>query len=269
MSQPGFSMRPSGVFDLGHATQFVKSVDLSGTPRSLLRQDAAAETGEVFDKAKSQAQVVGSGLFSFAQGVTAQVREAISDSALLAQLVANKRVSAQDKPIEWFTSYSDVLQNVGWTMQEGGWTDYTASGTAVEVHEKIIEVLTVALGPAPAALAIIAAGLNALKGMKPDSSWLTIFSRESQKAKIARFQVGLVEKEEASDVFVSLLACVIEAQRNITQVLFFKFKEDKASFRADTAKISINRPALSDLGPQIRTKVRAYQADYLSSIVGL
>ncbi len=256
-------------FDKERAREFVKSIDLAGVPRGIISQDAATEAGEIFDKAKIQAQVVGSGLFSFAQGVDANVREAISDSALLAQLVANKRASAETAPLEWFKEYSTVLQNVGWTLQESGWTDYTAKGNAVEVHEKIMEVMAVALGPAPAALAIIASTVSALKGMKPDSSWLTIFSRESQKAKIARFQIGLVEKQEAGDVFVSLLACLIEAQNAITQVLFFKYKNAKASFRANSGKISINRPSLIDLGPAIRSKVRAYQTDYLSTIVDL
>src|SRR5882724_5397805 len=139
-------------FDKERAREFVKSIDLAGVPRGIISQDAATEAGEIFDKAKTQAQVVGSGLFSFAQGVDANVREAISDSALLAQLVANKRASAETAPLEWFKEYSAVLQNVGWTLQEGGWTDYTAKGNAVEVHEKIMEVMAVALGPAPAAL---------------------------------------------------------------------------------------------------------------------
>lgn len=256
-------------FDHDRATEFIKSIDLSGTPRGIVRQDAATDAGEVFDKAKAQAQVVGSGVFSFVQGVTADVREAISDSALLAQLVANKQASAEDRPLDWFAAYSKVLQNVGWTIQESGWTDYTAKGTAVEVNEKIIEVLTVALGPAPAALAIVTATISALKGMNANSPWITIFSRESQKAKISRFQIGLVEKDDGSDVFVSLLACLIEANNNITQVLFFKFKNAGASFKANSGKVSINRSALSDLGPSIRSKIRNYQTDYLSSILNV
>jgi hypothetical protein len=255
------------MFELSQAKEFVKAIDLAGTPRAMLSQAAATEASEVFDQAKTQAQVVGSALFSFAQGVSPEVREAISDSALLAQLVANKRVSVESAPLDWFTTYSQVLQNIGWTLQEGGWTDYTAKGTAVEVHEKIIEVMTVVLGPAPAALAIVISTVNALKAMKSDSSWITIFSRESQKAKIARFQIGLVEKDQGGDVFVSLLACLIEAANSITQVLFFKFKNSHASFKANSAKVSINRAALSDLGPTIRGKVRAYQADYVGSIL--
>ncbi len=248
------------------AKDFVRSVDLSGTPRGILAQDAATEASEVFDAAKSQAQVVGSTLFSFAQGVTPETREAISDSALLAQLVANKRFAADKAPTEWYTAYTEVLQDIGWVVQSAGWNDYTAKGSAMEVHQKIIEVLTVALGPSATALAIIKSAIDTLQAMTPDSSWLTIFSRESQKAKIARFQVGLVETGDAADVFVMMLACLIEAKKSVTQVLFFKFKAEQAAFKANSAKVSINRAALTDLGPAIRTKVRAYQADYLSSI---
>jgi hypothetical protein len=254
-------------FDTNRAMQFIKSVPLP--PPATVAMGAETDAKEVFDKAKSQAQVVGSGVFSFAQGVTTEVRQAISDSALLAQLVANKKTSAEAQPLDWFKSYSEVLQNIGWTLQEKSWVDYSGSGTAVEVHEKIIEVMSAALAPSAAALAIITATMNALKSMNADSPWITLFSRESQKAKIARFQIGLVEKEDNADVFVSLLACLIEARNTITQVLFFKFKDAKASFRANGAKVSINRPNLVYLGPGIQNRVRVYQADYLSSVLDL
>ena len=252
--------------DSRKAAEFVKSIDLSGTPRGLLAQDAATEASEIFDTAKSQAQVVGSGLFSFAKGVTPETRQAISASALLAQLVANKRVSAEQAPTEWYATYQDVLENIGWVLQDRGWVDYTATGSAVEVHQKVIEVLQVALGPSAAALAIIRSAIDVLQAMTPETSWLTIFSRESQHARIARFQIGLVEPGEDADLFVSLLACLIEARNSVTQVLVFKFRNEHASFKANNAKVSIDSTALQELLPAIRTKVRAYQADYVSSI---
>src|SRR6202044_1727814 len=129
-----------------------ESIDLRGTPRSILGQDVGADTGTVFDKAKDQAQVIGSGLFSFQQGVDPEVREAISDAALLAQLHANKQVKFEDNPEKWFAFYTEVLQNVGWVMQDLGWNDYTADGTQAEVNEKIVDLLTVALGAAPTAI---------------------------------------------------------------------------------------------------------------------
>jgi hypothetical protein len=253
-------------FDSVSAHHYVKSLDLKGTPRAILSEDAAEEASEVFDKTKTQAQVVGASLFSFAQGVDTAVREAISDSALLAQLVANKRKDIETDTAGWFKEYAAVLGNVGWTLQDYGFSDYTTKGAAAEVHEKIIEVLKVVLGPTPAALTILTAAIATLKGMKPDSSWLTIFERTSKKAKMARFQIGLVETAENGDVFVTLLACIITAKDTLAQVLVFKWREAKATFKAQSQKVSINRAALTDLSPAIRSKVRAYQSDYLSSI---
>ena len=255
--------------DLAKARSFIKSVDLQDTPRDMRARAQGADTGEVFEQAKNQSQLVASALFSFAQGVTADVREAISDSALLAQLVANKRFDFETKPVDWFKSYSEVLQNVGWTLQESGWSDYTARGTSAEVHQKIIEVLTVALGPAPAALAIVTAAVDALSAMNTDSPWITLFDQQSKKGRVARFQVGLVERDANADVFVSLIGCLVEAHSDITQVLFFKFRDEGATFKANTAKVSVNAADLRELVPAIRGKVRAYQSTYLSSIVDL
>jgi hypothetical protein len=249
--------------------RYVESIDLSGTPREIVQQGDRGEPSGMFDAAKAQAQVVGAGLFSFSQGVDAAVREAISNSALLAQLVANKRTSQAEAPLEWFKEYAGVLQNVGWVQQESGWSDYTTKGDALEVDQKIVEVMSAVLGPAPAALSIITTTINALGAMDPSSSWIRIFSRESQQVRMGRFQIGLVERTVGDDVFVSLLACLVEARTAMSQVLFFKFKNAQATFKANSTKVSINRASLMDLGPTILKKVRAYQVDYLSNILDI
>lgn len=69
-----------------------------------------------FDKAKEQAVVVGSAVLSFDVGVEADFREAVSDSALLAQMIADKSHDAAADPIAWFDAYFDVLGNIGWAI---------------------------------------------------------------------------------------------------------------------------------------------------------
>lgn len=246
--------------------QYIASLDLSGIRRPIVEQDAETEAGEIFAKAKDQAQVVGSGVFSFATGVDEEVREAISDSALLAQLVADRRANSERDPLTWFKVYSEVLKNAGWVVQEKMFDDYTTSGSAADVHDKIIEVMTAALGPAPATLLILAATVKALKGMDPKSSWMRIFSREAQKANVGRFQIGLVETDRNGEVFVSMLACLMEAQQTVTRILFFKWRDAHAMFRARANKITINRRSLKDLHQQIVDKTRAYQDSFFSSI---
>lgn len=231
-----------------------------------MAQAATDDTSQVFDQAKNQAQVVASSIFSFAVGVDTQVREAISDSALLAQLVANKQVAFESAPEKWFDAYASVLQTVGWVLQDSAWNDYSSSGTGAEVNEHILEVLTAVLGPGATALALATATIGALAAMNTKGPWITLFNRETQKANLARFQVGLVEKGPDDDVFVSLIACIVKATKDITQIVFFKFRAERADFHANVQKVSINRPALVDLGPVIRSKVRAYQLSYLSSL---
>ena len=122
------------------------------------------------------------------------------------------------------------------------------------------------LGTGTAALTIATTAVNALRAMDPDSPWITIFSRETQKARIARFEVGVAERAEGDLVQVSSLACVLEAKTTIAQVLFFKLKSENASFRASTNKVTISAATLRDLAGPIANKVRAHQLNFLTSI---
>lgn len=249
--------------------QYLAAVDLSNTPRELVEQDAATDPdAAVFEQARTQAQVVGSGVFSFAPSVEAAVREAVSDALLLAQLVANKQASTEADPLRWFAAYTQVLTSVGWTLAAGGWTDYSSQGTTADVHQEVLAILTAVLGPVPTALAIVTASVKALKAMNPQSSWMRIFSRESQRARIARFQLGGVE-QDGGTLRISMVACLIEASSTITQVLVFRFREQRAAFRASHPTLSASAASLVELHPQIQAKVRAYQSSYLSSIANL
>jgi hypothetical protein len=248
--------------------QYLASVDLSSTPRGPVEQGAADPDAAVFDQARAQAQVVGAGVFSFAPGVEAAVREAVSDALLLAQLVANKHASAEADPLRWFAAYTEVLANLGWAVTAGGWTDYGSQGTAADVHQEVLAIVSAVLGPVPTALAIVTASVKALKAMNPQSSWIRIFSRESQHARIARFQLGGVE-QDGGTVAISMVACLIEASTAITQVLVFRFREQRAAFRASHPTLSASVGSLIELRAKLRAKVRAYQDSYLSSIADL
>src|SRR6266851_1138828 len=115
-------------FDINVAIEYVSEAELPA-PR-IVAQVAKFEEGPALDATKNQGQVVGSGLFSFEQGVDAEVRQAISDSALLAQLIANKRVPGGDPVLKWYSAYFEVLTNIGWTIQASTFEEYKASGNA-------------------------------------------------------------------------------------------------------------------------------------------
>jgi hypothetical protein len=251
--------------DLEKSRRFIAETELPPRPRETVSQDA--ETAQtIFDTTKDQATVVGSDVVSFVAGVEDVVRAAISDSALLAQLAATKKVPDATDVYGWYDAYFEVLKNLGWVVQDSGFTEYAESGDGFEVHEKILEFATALLGPGATALVVITATLNALKGVKSDNGWLTIFDRETQHAKAGRFQISLVEPSAGGEALVSMIAFGMEADKTVTQVLFFKIKKSHAELRYNSAKMSINQAALTDLGPAIRKKVRDYQAKYIADL---
>lgn len=251
-------------FDLKHARTFVASAALPGRPHGVAEQDS---TAVYFETTKQQAVVVGSDVMAFVPGIQAEVRSALSDSALLAQLVANQKHPDQEDVLGWFTDYFQVLQTIGWTVQDNGFVEYAETGEGFEVHEKILEFAAVALGPAPAALAVVTATLNALKDVDSNAGWITIFNRETQHAKAGRFQISVAEPDAQGGVLVTMMAFALKAEKTVTQVLFFKVKKTEATLRKHEGKASINMDALKDLRDPIRKKVRDFQLSYIAGLL--
>lgn len=251
-------------FDLDHALGFISSAELPKRPAGIAAQDAAAV---VFETTKQQAAVVGSDVIAFVSGVEAEIREALSNSALLAQLVANQKNPDKEDVLSWFENYFEVLQTIGWTVQDNGFVEVVETGEGFEVHERILEFAAVALGPAPAALAVITATLTALKEVGANAGWITIFNRESQHSKAGRFQISVAQPDGQGGVLVNLMAFAIKAEKTVTQVLFFKVKKTEATLRKNDGKASINLDALRNLREPIRKKVRDFQASYLAGLL--
>lgn len=254
--------------NMDSAREYVASLDL---PEPLVvAQGIDVEEENPFDTVKDQATIVGQDVLAFMTGTEETLRKAISDSSLLAQMVADKRVPDKRDIYGWYDAYFEVLRNVGWAVQDQGWSEYEEKGDGFEVHEQIAEVAAVLLGPAPAALAIVMGTLNALKKMKSDSPFITLFNRSSTHAEAARFQISVVQPQEGKpDLLISLISFGIKAERTITQVLFFKLSKNRAALRSNTGKVSINIESLKNLGPAINDKVRGFQRDYIKNLPDL
>jgi hypothetical protein len=255
---------------LATARNFVEEVKLPRVKRS--RGAAAAPAplvDQIFDTAKNQAAVVGSEVVSFVSGVTAERRDAIVNSSLLAQLVAKQKVSDPDRIYDWYDAYFDVLTNIGWVVQDKSFAVYHESSQNFEAHKAILAVAATLLGAAPTALALVSSALKALESMNESSPWITIFSRESQNARTARFQISLAEQDANGQFFVSLMAFGLEAKSSITQVLFFKAKANDATLRHYAGRVTINTNVLDGISGAIREKLSGHAGNYIKALPDL
>jgi hypothetical protein len=220
----------------------------------------------VLETGKDQAAVVGSDIVAFVTGVTAERREAIINSSLLAQLVATSRVADQSRVYDWYGEYFKVLSNIGWVIQQTGFAEYREQQDNFAAHEAILKVAATLLGPASTALALVTTTVQALKSMDKNTPWLTIFNRESQRARTAHFQVSLGEQEPNGQFFVSLMAFGLEASSKITQVLFFKVKRSEAKLKHLSGKVTINTGVLDSIRNDLQTKLVGHATAYVRAL---
>jgi hypothetical protein len=248
------------------ARKFVEEAEIVGPTRERavgIDKDLLAAS---FDAAKNQATVVGSDVFSFVSGVTAEGREAIVNSSLLAQLVTKKKVTDPNDLDDWYRTYFDTLTNVGWVIQQKDFAEYHQNTTNFEAHQAVLAVATTFLGAGSTALTLVTSAVNALHSMDESRPWITIFNRETQSAQTGRFQISLVSQETADQFLVSLLAFSMKAKSNITQVLFFKARIDDVKLRHDSSRVTIASSVLSGALPAMKEKLAQHIARYVSMV---
>lgn len=251
-------------FDTNKARAFVARIDLPDAPVML---DAPASTSDIiFDQAKQQAVLVGSGIVSFDSGVEESFRQAASDCALLAQLFANKNNHDDSDPIAWFDSYFGVLGNIGWVTQARDTATYQIKSDGVEVHQAIIEVITALLGPNVAAVKLVELTLKSLQSMNKDSPLITIFSRESQRANIGRVQFTTIRNDAQQGLLAETMAFGLSATESVMQILFFKLHQNRATLKRSLGTLSLNRPAIEALAPTIRNKVLPFMTKFVAEL---
>ncbi len=245
--------------DAARSRQFVRAAKLPPPP-------PATRGGETADEAlqagKVQAAVVGSDLLSFATNVAPQWRQDLINCSLFAQLWAKAEVPDSKRIFDWYEAYFGALQQLGWMVQDQGFAVYVESSQNFSAHQAILKVAEGLLMPSVGSLALVKGTLDALASMDENSPFITLFSRESQQASAARFQISLAEQSDDGGLTVALMAFGLEAKSTLTQVLFFKSLASQATLRHCSGKVSVNTPMLealrSDLADQLKDHARSF-----------
>lgn len=246
-------------------TEYLRGLRLAEPPSSALFGAAPDFPQVVFDNAKDQSIIAGSEVVSFTKSVEAEFRETISDSALVAQLAANAKFSVEQDPIAWFDHYYSILGGLGWTTQSRDTAEYKIQQNGLEVHEAVLEVVNVFLGPIPGAAKLVEIALGSLKKMNEDSPFITLFNKQSERAKVGRFQFTLV-RQQGNSFLADGMSFGIKAKHKVTQLLFFKLNKTEATMRRSLAKISIGADALEGLRPALKAKIQAHRSKFLAEL---
>lgn len=229
--------------------------------------DDARGTAEIaLQTGKQQASVVGAELLAFSPEVDATWRQDLLNSTLLAQLVAGHRVPEANRVFDWYDAYSSVLRQIGWVIEDGGFSTYVERGRDFVAHEAILKVAAGLLGPGSGSLALLTTALEALRSMQEDSPWLTLFERESCRAQTGRVQVGVVDQSPGGELSVSLVACGLEARTTMTQLLVFRSRASDVTLRHRDGRARINTAVLAGVREALRDKVLDHAREFILTL---
>jgi hypothetical protein len=249
--------------DVSRSRQFVRSARLPTAPPPMRAVDTA---DEALVAGKAQAAVVGSDVVSFATHVAPQWRQDLINCSLFAQLWAKAEVADPSRIFDWYESYFGALQQLGWMVQDQGFAVYVETSQNFSAHEAILKVAEGLLMPSVGSLALVKTTLDALAAMDQSSPFITLFSRESQQASTARFQISLADQSDDGGLTVALMAFGLEARTTLTQVLFFKSLASQATLRHCSGKVSINTTLLEALRPDLSEQLKDHARGFIRKL---
>ena len=245
------------------ARSFVSTSALPDAPLSREGTPAAPAALD-FDPARSEAWVVGTQIFSFVEGVSAERRRAITNSALFASLVAN-RAQGQSQTEAWFLAYADALNRLGWVTEEQIRREFAQGGTSADVHEAVLE-FAAALGVSGGALTLVTAALNAMKKVSGNQPWITLFEKQTHAQDMQGFQIGLVEQEPDGRFQVKLMNFGLSVKQTNVQVLFVKFANFDLRMNSIGRRITIDEDVLGAVTPDLVKRLAAYTRSYIAEV---
>lgn len=239
---------------------YIRSVPLPTPERGLQRgREATFGTGQ-------EAVVVASQMAEFTPKVPQATRPVLSHGLLLGQLAAEKAAGESGDIFRWYDAYGLVMRKIGWLLQDIDFNDRQLTQSDLNVHKAIIPVVTTILGPAASAASIILAVLNGLEQMDKDSPWLTLYQRKSMNAQGGKFQMSYIDAGAGGGVSLKTAFFGVDAQRAITQILFFRFSSQTARLKSATSEMALGSDLIDDVANPLREKVGPFIVENIKNI---
>jgi hypothetical protein len=238
----------------------------AGVWGSMHRAEVADALTTAFETTREQAAIAGADVFTFAEGVTPEGRQAVLTSALLAQLAAKKQVPDLTNFDDWYRVYFDVLTNTGWAVEGADFKVYSESSGNFDAHKVILDIAATALAGSTG-LALVAATLKALEKMTgTDNAWMKVFKAESHSAHAARFQIGFVDQDENGPLKVKIMSFCLDAKLEVVQVLFFRSESNEVTFRHSSAELAGDLEILATTRDAVRARIEGRANRYIGEI---
>jgi hypothetical protein len=205
---------------------------------------------------------VGQNLVEFAESAAPELRAAVTDALLIAQLAADK--GGARRPDEWYEAHREVLAHLGFRSEGLTRTAQDVEELNGELHQAILPVITAAFGGV-ALPAVVIATLEQLSVASEGRPWITLFERESRRFDARQFQVSLVEGRDGAQ-HVTMLGFALDIGHAGGQVLFFRSASDTVAIERIEGRFAAEAAKLAEIAPALAEKLAEHRRGYLAAL---
>ena len=249
------------------AVLFISSLPLSGFKSSFATFIGAAYAVESQDtdeiSSKEEAYLNSKSIISFVSDVTAQNRQDVLDSTLLAQLAANHDYPGEDQILNWYKRYTDVLTNIGWEVQNKRDEKLNASQASFDMENVILSVFSTALQGSW--LEIIKNTLSSIKSLSRSDNKISVFQNNTHTDYKGAFQVSIA-LEENNSVSLHMAAFVVRSTKKITDILFFKFDKEATTVDCAAYDMILNADVYAGIRDAVKSRLGELAKQYIVKI---
>ena len=161
-------------------------------------------------------------IVAFADGVSAENREAVMLGVEFAEAVANQQSDIEKDPVTWLREYAKAFRYAGWLTVGGHeYGSYSTSNNSLTMDSVVLELIGSAAGP-NAATVVSLLGL-VLDKLQKNEPLMKIFERNSRRGNFGQFRImPCVESKEGIPV-TYLLSIHTEYKSASGGALFWKW----------------------------------------------
>lgn len=206
------------------------------------------------------ASVDAGSLMSFVNDVKGQQKSDVLNSCLLAQLAANKKYDREKDTENWYKFYSEVLQNVGWVIQEFKFSKMSYSGSSFDPSALMLLAMEGICSAAQ--YQILEKAIAAIRKLDSDSRTSKIFEASTHSYSDGNFQLGACTQEN-DQVTMALGGCFFSSTKTHISILFSNFDSDGVEAYSSTQTITLD----NDIYQRVRQAVIDKLGDHASTYV--
>ena len=225
---------------------FVRSLKLSES----LRLDSPA------------AKVVAGSLASFTSGLSGQQMDDVQNSTLLAQLAAKEKFPDQKDVVDWYKFYGEVLNKVGWTMQDLAFDEYTSHQASFKLSDVTLELLSGLIGDDEELLKVVKSTLNSF-AKSPEG--LALFKANSASEKFGHFQL-LPCKVTNGQVSLASILTYFKAKHVSENYFFFTYNSEDITLYKEAQVLTLDEKVYEKVRQEVIDKLGTNASDFISNL---